>query len=370
MNAKPPLIVLSAGGTGGHMTPAAALARDLKSRGDNVILMTDARGMKYKNLFEDCEILQVRAGTVKPGFAAKLVGLGNLAAGTAHALWTLYKLKPDVVVGFGGYPSFPAVYAAQKLKIPTIIHEQNAIIGRANHMLAPRAERIALSLPLLHSLDDTERARSVITGNPVRADISALYSTPYPKLEAGGELRILVLGGSLGAKVFSRIVPDALVQLTPDYRARLKISHQAREDDVETVRKAYEESGIQAEVSSFFNDVPDLLGRAHLVIGRAGASMVAEVAAAGRPAIFVPYPHHKDQQQKVNADVLADAGGAWVMTEDGFTSDALLTRIETFFQNPETLFRTAENARSCGRPDAARKLGNLVTALASGWEQD
>jgi UDP-N-acetylglucosamine--N-acetylmuramyl-(pentapeptide) pyrophosphoryl-undecaprenol N-acetylglucosamine transferase len=186
-------------------------------------------------------------------------------------------------------------------------------------------------------------------------------------MERDGVLRIFVLGGSLGAKVFSVVLPEALSRLSSSQRAQIEIVQQCRAEDIELTRKYYGASGISAQVATFFDDVAGELERAHLVIARSGASTVAEVTAAGRPAIFVPYPHHKDQQQKMNADAVADGGGAWVMTEDGFTPDAVLARIEAFLQNPQILFRAAENARGCGKPDAARKLGNLVTEIVSGW---
>ncbi len=364
---KKPYIILSAGGTGGHMTPAQALGRDLLSRGYEVALITDERGLKYRSMFEGIKIHTIRAGTLGAGIWGKVKGLTNLSVGVIQAFRILSQKRPDMVVGFGGYPSVPGVYAAQKMKIPTVIHEQNAIIGRANAYLAGRAERIAISLPDLQGLDETEKARAVFTGNPVRADISDLYTEPYPGFGQDGPLCILVMGGSLGATVFSDVVPQALTKLSGEYRERLHVVQQCREEDLDRVRAVYREAGIECDLAPFFDDVPKLLARAHLFIGRSGASTVAELATAGRPAIFVPYPHHKDQQQKINADSIADVGGAWVMTENGFTPDTLLARIETFFQNPSTLFKAAEKARTCGKPDAARKLGNLVTALVSGW---
>lgn len=361
------LILLSSGGTGGHMTPAQALAQDLLSRGFRIELATDERGTKYKNLFGDIPTHVLRSGTFLPGAMGKLKGMTNLGLGVAQAMMLLTKLKPKLVVGFGGYPSVPAVFAAQKMHIPTIIHEQNAIIGKANAFLARKAERIALSLPGVQGLDDSERMRSVITGNPVRPEIAALYTQPYPNLSHETPLRIFIMGGSLGATVFSLVVPQTLSRLSAEYRQRLHIVQQCRKEDIDIARRTYEIARIQADLRPFFDDVAGELAKAHLVIARSGASTVAEVTAAGRPAIFVPYPHHKDQQQKMNADAVADAGGAWVMAEEGFTAEALLARIETFLQNPSILFRAAEKARSCGKPDAARKLGNLVTAMVSGW---
>lgn len=362
-------ILLSSGGTGGHMTPAGALAHDLSSRGYRVEIITDVRGQKYQAMFPGMKMHTVRAGTMTKGVMGKAKGVMNLGIGIVQSMKIIRNLKPSVVVGFGGYPSVPGLYAAQKLGIPTIIHEQNAIIGKANAMLAGKAEKIALSLPDVVGLDENEKNRCIVTGNPVRADIAALYSKPYPALDRDGTLRILVLGGSLGASVFSNVVPEALSKLSVSYKNRLDIVQQCRPEDLPKTREKYAAANIKAFLSVFFEDMATELERAHLVITRSGASTVAEVTTAGRPAIFVPYPHHKDQQQKMNADAVADIGGAWVMTESGFTPEALLARIETFLQNPETLFRAAENASQCGKPDAARKLGNLVTSIASGWEK-
>lgn len=362
------LILLSSGGTGGHMTPAQALGADLLARGYRVEVITDKRGLKYAPMFEGMKMHCINAGTLGSGLMGKVMGVFNLIMGVTQASVLLRKLKPAIVIGFGGYPSFPGVFAAQKSRIPTIIHEQNAIIGKANAMLASKSERIALSLPVVAGLDETDKTRAVITGNPVRPDIAALFTEPYPNVNSDGPLRIFVMGGSLGASVFSYVVPKTLARLPSEYRQRLEVVQQCRAEDMEAARAVYEEAGIKAELATFFDDVPERLKRAHLVICRSGASTVAEVTTAGRPAIFVPYPHHKDQQQKMNADAVADAGGAWMMTESGFTEDALLARIETFLQTPEILFKAAEKARTCGQPDAARKLGNLVTAIVSGWK--
>ncbi len=367
MSEKSKLILLSAGGTGGHISPAAALGRDLLSRGYRVEVVTDERGLKYKSLFDGMKTHTVRSGTLRPGALGKIAGAANLCIGILQALALVKSLRPSVVVGFGGYPSVPGVFAAQRLRIPTVIHEQNAIIGKANVFLAPRSKHIALSLPAMTGLDERDKARAVVTGNPVREEIAALYTRPYPALERDGTLRILVLGGSLGARVFSVVLPEALSRLSSSQRAQIEIVQQCRADDIEMTRKYYGAAGIEAHLATFIEDVAGEMEKAHLVIARSGASTVAEVTAAGRPAIFVPYPHHKDQQQKMNADAVADGGGAWVMAESGFTPDAVLARIEAFLQNPQILFRAAENARSCGKPDAARKLGNLVTEIVSGW---
>jgi len=352
------------------MFPAAALAQDLVSRGYRVVLVTDPRGKKHTAIFKNVQVYVIQAGTSGAGFLGKVKGTAGLATGLVQAFRLLKKIRPDVVVGFGGYPSVPAVFMAQRFKIPTILHEQNAILGRANVFLAPKADRIALSMMQVQGIEEVDAVRSVLTGNPVREEIAALYSKPYPSLQPDGVLRVAVLGGSLGARVFSEILPATFVKLSAAHRARLDIIQQCREEDLEHVRSAYEQAGIKARLSPFFENVPEILAQAHLVIARAGASTVAELTTAGRPAIFVPYPHHKDQQQKVNAETVADAGGAWVMTQEGFTIEALRTRIEILLQNPEILFRAAEASRSCAKPDAARRLGNLVTAIASGWDKN
>ncbi len=369
MTAEAKQILISAGGTGGHMFPAEALARDLIGRGYRVALATDVRGKKYTPFADGVPVHVLSCGSLKPGVFSKVKTIFSLGLGCLQARKLIDRLKPAVVIGFGGYPSFPSVQAAQKKNVATIIHEQNAILGKANAYLAPKADRIALSWPNVAGINESDAVRSVVVGNPVRPDIAELFNKPYPALEQDGPLRIFVMGGSQGASIFSEVLPAMVKNLSTAHKARLEIVQQCREDDLAQVEKEYLEAGIKAELKSFFDDVPTQLQKAHLVISRSGAGTVAEVTTAGRPAIFVPYPHHKDQQQKRNADTVFDAGGAWVMTQEGFTVDALLARIETFLQNPEALFNAAENARSCGKPDAARKLGNLVTAMASGWDK-
>ncbi len=367
---EPKKILLCAGGTGGHMFPADALARDLISRGYQVELATDMRGKKYAPFAGGIPLHVLASGTLGPGIATKVKSVFALGRGYIQSLSLLKKVKPAVVVGFGGYPSFPPVLAAQQKGIPTIIHEQNAILGKANVLLAHKASRIGLPLSDVRGLDDVDRSRAVVTGNPVRPDIAALYAVPYPMIQQDGPLKIFVTGGSQGAGVFGTVLPAAFMRLPAAQRVRLEIVQQCRPDDIEQVREAYAKIGVKARLETFFTDMAAQLAACHLFIGRSGAGTVAEVTAAGRPAIFVPYPWHADQQQKRNAEAVADLGGAWVMTQGGFTEEALLARIETFLQNPETLFRAAETARACGRPDAARRLGNLVTELVSGWERE
>lgn len=361
-----PLILISSGGTGGHMTPAASLAHDLKGRGFRIALITDGRGEKYAPMFpEGTPVHVIRAGTIGGGLAGRVKGAHGLLSGIIQAWRLTGKLRPALVIGFGGYPSFPGVFAAQRRKIPTIIHEQNAVLGKANLLLAGGAERIALSFPDMTGLDKAECLRAVITGNPVRSEIAALSDIPYTPPREGGPFNILIMGGSLGASVFAKIVPAALAQLSEAEKSRLNVVQQCREADLEIARKQYEEAGIKSDLAAFYNDMANRLTDAHLIICRSGASTVAELTAARRPAIYVPYPHHKDQQQKKNAQHIVEGGGAWMMIEDEFAPQTLLARIRAFLHNPDELAQAAQKAETFGRPDAARRLGNLAAAVMS-----
>ncbi len=355
------LILLTAGGSGGHLTPARALASDLLPRGYRVELATDTRSAAYGIDFSGVPVHVLKAGTFGGGIRSKIKGAALLAAGFIQALILLARRKPALVVGFGGYPSVPTVLAAQMTGIPVIIHEQNAVLGKANAFLAKRAARIALSWPQVRG---AEKAQGIVTGNPVRPAIAALHERPYEPPAPDGPFHIFVMGGSQGAQVFAEILPAALARLSSERRARLRVVQQCRQVDLAEARRAYEDAGIQAELNPFFQDVAKMLAQSHIFIGRSGAGTVAEVTVAGLPAIYVPYPHHADQQQKVNAEAVADVGGGWVMAQGDFTPQALAVRMEGFFDSPETLAVAAAAARSCGRPDAARKLGDLVAGLA------
>lgn len=360
-------IFLCAGGTGGHMFPAIALAEDLKARGYRPVVLSDKRGLAYIDE-GDMEVVTIPSSSLQGGAMAKLSGLFSLACGYLKTLSLIGRYKPALAIGFGGYPSLPSMMAAQHRHIPTIIHEQNAVIGKANAFLAPKADRIAVSYASMTGLDEVDRIRAVVTGNPVRGEISKLYSDAYTPLSETGHFNILVMGGSQGALVFGEVVPTALAGLSDEQRSRIQVVQQCLPADQEKIEDTYNAADIQFKLHQFISDIAGELKKAHLIIGRSGATTVAEITTAGRPAIFVPYPHHKDQQQAINAEAVAEQGGAWMMLETGFTSDALKTKIETFFHNPQSLFDAAEAARGLARPDAARKLGNLITALASGWD--
>ena len=358
-------IVLAAGGTGGHIFPAEALAEALLARGERVVLMTDKRFAQVETgALSRVETRTVYARSLRGGMLKKTAAMGALALGVAQAALILGRLKPRAVVGFGGYPSFPTLFAATRLGLPTIIHEQNAVLGRANRRLAARCFRIAASFARTLKVEPGDEHKVIFTGNPVRAGVRAVREVPYPNVDHDGALQILVTGGSQGASVFSDILPAAIAALPAALRARLRIDQQCRPADIEVTRAAYAQLGVSAHLATFFNDIPARLAAAHLVIARSGASTVAELSTAGRPAILVPYPHATDNHQYFNANAFEDAGAGWVMAQDGFTASALSARLEGLLGLPSALIKAAENARKAGHPDAAEKLADAVLGVA------
>jgi UDP-N-acetylglucosamine--N-acetylmuramyl-(pentapeptide) pyrophosphoryl-undecaprenol N-acetylglucosamine transferase len=354
-----PLIVLAAGGTGGHVFPAEALARELLGRGMRVVLMTDQRGGKFS---DDLPIpaYRVRASSLGKTLLGKARSILEMGLGVWQARSRLRKLKPAAVVGFGGYPSAPTLYAAAQLNIPILLHEQNAVLGRANRVMMGKAKIIATSFPHVAGLKPGSNARLVQTGNPVRPAFTALRGTPYVPLTDDSPMRILVLGGSLGARVFSQVVPQALALMPEHLRRRIVIAQQCRKDDLESARTAFAGVGIVAELSSFFRDVPERMAASHLVICRAGGSTVAELTAIGRPSILVPFPHGHAGEQIANAEAVAEAGGAWLIPEQAFTAESLAVRLESLMALPVTLTKTAAAARTWGKITAADSLADCV----------
>lgn len=360
-------IILAAGGTGGHIFPAEALAETLTRMGERVILVTDKRFAHFKaGVFLDIEKCTIRAGTVGGGLHKKLMGIFGLGVGIVQARLLLSRLAPKAVVGFGGYPSFPTVFAATGMGIPTVIHEQNSVLGRANRMLAGRVDRIATTFPGTLMLAPKDKEKLFMTGNPVRSSVKALAQVPYPTITQDGKMHILVTGGSQGAAVFSEIVPAAIGLLPAGLRARVRIDQQCREQEIDKARAAYQNMGVNADLACFFVDLPARLAASHLVIARSGASTVAELAVAGRPAILVPLPTAMDNHQYYNANAFEDVGGGWVMTQDGFTPQSLSARLEAFLTAPDSLAKAAESAKKLGAPDAAEKLAGLVLGMAGG----
>jgi UDP-N-acetylglucosamine--N-acetylmuramyl-(pentapeptide) pyrophosphoryl-undecaprenol N-acetylglucosamine transferase len=359
-------IVIAAGGTGGHFFPAEALAAELLERGQRVVLMTDARsGGLASTTFAACEKLVLRgAGIAGRGTLRAASAALSLAAGTLQARAALSRLNAAALVGFGGYPSVAPVLATRLLRHRprVLLHEQNAVLGRANRKLARSADAVALSFAATMRVPAGRRTE--VTGNPVRPGIAAVAGAPYaPPAE---EIRLLVLGGSLGARVFSDVVPAGLAALPAALRAKLLVTQQCRAEDVERVRAAYAGIGISAVLAPFFADIPALLTGAHLVIARAGASTVAELAVVGRPSVLVPLPIAIDDHQTANARALADAGGAWLMPQTGFSPAALAERLTQVVADPSQLARAAAAAATQGRAGAAKKLADLVEAVAVG----
>ncbi len=359
-------IVLAAGGTGGHVFPAETLMEEMLARGHKPVLITDKRCQHYigdKYPYGEMQYV-IRSSTMQGGILGKFSTAIAITAGLFQAYKILKKLKPQVVVGFGGYPSFPTMLAARLLNINTIIHEQNSVLGKVNAYLAPHVNLIAASFADMQNLSEEDAAKVVVTGNPVRSSIRAIRDMPYPEMTQDGCLRLLIMGGSQGARVFSDILPKAIALLPAACRARLRIDQQCRKECINEVRKAYADMHVSADLAPFFTDVPARLASAHLVISRAGASTIAEITVAGRPVILVPYPHATGNHQMHNANTLENNQGGWVMPQEAFTAKALSARIEAFLGLPSSLAKAAHNARELGHPDAAGKLADTVEKLA------
>ncbi len=360
--AEPRLALLAAGGTGGHVFPARSLAERLVARGIRVALVTDRRGGGFGDEL-DARAYRISAGSPGGGPLRKAIGMARLARGYLQSRALLRCLAPSVVIGFGGYPSVPPMMAATRARLPTMIHEQNAVLGRANRLLAGRVDRIATAHEHVTGLAESERPKLVRTGNPVRAAVVRLRETPYPAPEPEGELRVLILGGSQGARILSDVVPDAVIRLPEAQRRRLALVQQCRAEDLGRVREAYAAYRINVELAAFFEDLPERLGRCQLLIARAGASTVAELTAAGRPAILVPFAAATDDHQAANARAVVAQGGAWMMREAEFRPESLSARLELFLRQPSLLVRAAARARDCGIPDAADRLADLAIGL-------
>jgi len=358
----PARIALAAGGTGGHMFPAEALAGELIARGHAVALVTDRRGGGFGDRLDAVAVHRISAGGLAgSGLVRRAQGMAQLGVGFFQARALLGRLAPAAAVGFGGYASVPTMLAASFAGVPTVLHEQNAVLGRANRLLAKRATRIATSFASVVGIDAADRA--VLTGNPVRPNIAALADEAYLPILPDGEIRLLVVGGSQGARVFGRLLPEAIAAIPEALRRRLRLVQQVRAEDLDAVRATYARQGTSAELAPFFSDIPQRLRAAHLVVARAGASTVAELTAAGRPAILVPFPFATDDHQTANAKAIEAAGGAWLMPETSTPPAALAERLASLLARPDVLARAAEAARQQGRRDAAARLADLVTLL-------
>ena len=356
-------IILTAGGTGGHLFPAESLATELLNSGAEVLFVTDKRGNRFSSLGDKVVVKQVKSATLKSGLISKLKSVMDIGIGVLQAIILLKKEKPDVVVGFGGYPSFPTMFAAQLMRIKTIIHEQNGVLGKANKMLVRNVTSIACSLENTAGIPENNDDKISVTGNPVRPEIIAKRQNKYPLFQE--KLNIFILGGSQGAKAFSTVIPDAFAMLNPELQKKLNIVQQARPEDVDfAIAKYAEFENLTAEIKPFFDDVPERLEKAHLFIGTSGASTVADVAVIGRPAIFIPLALHSDNQQLLNANIIKNNGGAKILEWKHLDANKLSAVIYELLMNEQKLKEMAKKSHECGVPDAAKRLADLTLALA------
>ncbi len=355
--------VLAAGGTGGHMMPAHALATELVARGHRVALVTDARGARIPGLFDDVQTHILPAGRITGNPLSWPGGVRAILSGRGMARRLYEAFEPSAVIGFGGYPAFPALSAAHSAGIPTAVHEQNAVLGRVNRLVANRVKAIATAYPDVERITARNLDKVHLVGNPVREDVLALRDRPYPMLDGDSVFRVLVVGGSQGANILSEVVPDGLAMLPEALRRRLQVTQQCRVEDIDAVRARYRALGIPADLATYMTDIPERLAWTHLVIGRAGASTVAELTAAGRPAILVPLPSATDDHQTANVREMVGAGGARSIRQDRFTPVELAKQMQKLGLDPQGLANAARAAWNCGRPNATRDLADLVESL-------
>jgi UDP-N-acetylglucosamine--N-acetylmuramyl-(pentapeptide) pyrophosphoryl-undecaprenol N-acetylglucosamine transferase len=359
------IVVIAAGGTGGHLFPAAAFAEEMFRRDWRVFLMTDARGRRYAEGFPAERIDDVAAASLTLNPLTALPAALKIMRGIEAAKQRFKAQTPALVAGFGGYPSFPALMAARGQKIPILIHEQNSVLGRVNRTMATSAALVACGFERLDRLPAGAAARKRVVGNPVRLPIMAVREQPYPEAPAGGRLNLLIIGGSQGARLFGDVIPEAIAMLPEDLRARLDIVHQVREEQLAAARAVYRAAGVNAEAAPFFTDMGARLGAAHLVIARAGASSVTELQVAGRPAILVPFAAAADDHQTANAEGLTAVGAADLFTEAEFSPELLAATLERRLNDPHALAVRAAAARAAAKPEAAKTLADLAETVAA-----
>ena len=362
--------VLAAGGTGGHLVPAFALASELERRGHHVALITDARGAEIpgKPDFLPAHVLPAGRFGKNPLHWPK--GIKAVLEGRRMALRLFESFQPSAVIGFGGYPALPTLLAATSADIPSIVHEQNAVLGRVNRLLAGRVNAIATAYPDVERLADKYLDKVHLVGNPVRAGVMSLRDEPFPAYSDEGLLRVLVTGGSQGARILSEVVPDGLSMLPPAVRQRLQVTQQCRAEDLDTVRERYRNHQIPAELATYFEDMAARLADSHLFIGRAGASTIAELTAVGRPAILIPLPIATDDHQAANTREMVKAGGARMIRQDRFTGKELAKQIMALAADPQGLANAAHAAWNCGRPKAVQELADLVESFGGAEMMD
>ncbi|WND01594.1 undecaprenyldiphospho-muramoylpentapeptide beta-N-acetylglucosaminyltransferase [Temperatibacter marinus] len=352
-------IVLAAGGTGGHMIPAEAVADALSARGHNLILVTDPRGDAYPAIMDNYERTVLKTNGMSAGLLGKVKGAFSLARDTIACRQFLKKVKADVVIGFGGYPSMPTVVAAKSCGIPYILHEQNTVLGRVNRLMAKSSEAIALAYENTWRIP--ENVEYFVTGNPVRKQVLDSLSHGYSLPRSGETFNVLIMGGSQGAHILSKVVPNAIAALVEADRKRLKVVHQARVEDIELVSNIYEQAGVSATVESYFVDIPQRMATSQLVISRAGASSLAEISVLGLPSFLVPLKIAMDDHQTTNAAVLSEAGAAVVFREEEFTVESVKENITQLLSDgSKRLQAMSKAAQSCGSEHSALVLADLI----------
>ena len=358
-------VAICAGGTGGHLFPAEALSAELKKRGYQIILLTDDRGLRYGDRFPCDDIAQIPSSTLSPRAPIKaIVGLVKICLGVIKSWRILRSSRACAIAGFGGYPSLPPMLAGRLLGLPACLHEQNAVMGRANRFLARFADVLALSFDNTQKTPVAGKLRIITTGNPVRNQVLALAGSTYVPAVEGEEFRLLVFGGSQGAKIFSDIVPQALNLLSELTKKRLKVTQQCRSEDINTVKSAYKTAGIDTEVASFFSDLPERIAKSHLVLARSGASTLSELTVIGRPSVLVPLPGSLDNDQRENARALEEVGGAWIIEQSDFKPDFLAHMLDTFLSEPDLLVKAATAAHQNGKPDSVKYLADAIEEIA------
>ncbi|NIZ12926.1 UDP-N-acetylglucosamine--N-acetylmuramyl-(pentapeptide) pyrophosphoryl-undecaprenol N-acetylglucosamine transferase [Phaeobacter sp. HF9A] len=356
------LLLMAAGGTGGHMFPAQALAEAMLRRGWRVRLSTDARGARYTGGFPHAtEITEVSSATfARGGLLAKALVAPRILSGVAKMALEMRRDRPDVVIGFGGYPSIPALGAATLLGLPRMIHEQNGVLGKVNRKFAGRVAQVACGV---WPTDLPEGAHGVHVGNPVRGAVLERQGAPY--IPPGDyPMSLLVIGGSQGARILSDVVPGAIAALPEEIRRHLRVSHQARGEDEARVAQFYADHGIHAEVQPFFTDVPARISEAQLVISRSGASSIADIAVIGRPSILIPLATAAGDHQTANARGLVEVGGAIRIPESALDTTTLAEQIAAVLTNAQGATQMAHAALSVGMPDATDRLVALVDHLS------
>jgi UDP-N-acetylglucosamine--N-acetylmuramyl-(pentapeptide) pyrophosphoryl-undecaprenol N-acetylglucosamine transferase len=351
-------MVVTAGGTGGHMYPAEAVAKEGIRRGYKVHLITDKRGLRYAEGFKDIEISEVTSASVTTGgILSRVAGVLPMCEGVSQAMKIIDKVKPSFIVGFGGYPAVPALTAAVFKGIPIYIHEQNAILGQTNLLFATFAKQVGYSF---YGTARLPRKKSNLVGNPVRDNIRAYTKSPYPSLEGFARIQVLIIGGSQGAAVFERIVPKA-IQLLPRYiRERLHIVQQMSPEHAETAMQMYRQAGVVFDLYPYIPNMGEQMARSHLVICRSGASTIAELMTVGRPSILVPYPRSKDHQQVLNARLLTERDAGWMIMEYNFTPQVLAAQMRVLFEKPHALQHGAQVAGALGIPNASFLFLNRI----------